>query len=153
MIILSGPEPQRGMLEQQLREMVPDFQGEVVFIRGKVESRQKKEQYKHVTYYNFMTTEQLQQTFNESELVLCRSGYTTIMDLTRLGKKAFFIPTPGQPEQEYLAKKLQRDGLVPYALQEDFKLEDLAQAEVYKGLPYQENEVHWKNLFCLFECE
>jgi UDP:flavonoid glycosyltransferase YjiC (YdhE family) len=153
MIILSGPEPQRGMLEQNLREMVPDYEGEVIFIRGKVESKQKKEQYGHVTYYNFMTTGELQQTFNESQLVLCRSGYTTIMDLARLGKKAFFIPTPGQYEQEYLAKKLQRDGLVPYASQDDFKLSDLIQADIYKGLPQQENAVHWKNLFCLFECE
>jgi hypothetical protein len=42
----------------------------------------------------------------------------------QIGKKAFFIPTPGQYEQEYLAKKLQRGGLVPFASQDDFKLED-----------------------------
>jgi uncharacterized protein (TIGR00661 family) len=153
MVILSGPEPQRGMLEQRLRDLIPEYDGEVIFICGKVEAKQKKEQSGHVTYYNFMTTQQLQETFNESALVLCRSGYTTIMDLAKLGKKAFFIPTPGQYEQEYLAKKLQRGGLVPFAAQDDFKLEDLAQAQIYKGLPERENAVHWKNLFCLFECE
>jgi UDP-N-acetylglucosamine:LPS N-acetylglucosamine transferase len=57
-----------------------------------------------------MTSGQLEQTFNESELVLCRSGYTTVMDLAKLGKKCFFIPTPGQFEQEYLAKKYKKTG-------------------------------------------
>jgi predicted glycosyltransferase len=53
-----------------------------------------------------MTSRQLEQTFNESDIVLARSGYTTIMDLVRLGKKPF-IPTPAKYEQLYLAKKLQ----------------------------------------------
>jgi predicted glycosyltransferase len=54
-----------------------------------------------------MTSRQLEQTFNESDIVLARSGYTTIMDLVRL-QKAFY-PTPGQYEQLYLAKKLQEE--------------------------------------------
>jgi predicted glycosyltransferase len=37
-------------------------------------------------------TNQLEQTFNESDIVLARSGYTTIMDLVRLGKKPFLSP-------------------------------------------------------------
>ena len=60
-----------------------------------------------------MNSRQLEQTFNESEIVLCRSGYTTIMDLVKLEKKAYFIPTPGQYEQEYLAKKLKEEVLFP----------------------------------------
>lgn len=55
-----------------------------------------------------MTSTQLEQGLQESSLVLCRSGYTTVMDLVKLDKKAFFIPTPGQFEQEYLAKKLKK---------------------------------------------
>jgi predicted glycosyltransferase len=58
-----------------------------------------------------------------------RSGYTTIMDLVRLVKKAFFIPTPGQYEQLYLAKKLQEEGLAPYAEQDDFKIDYLPQVK------------------------
>ena len=92
MIILSGPEPQRGLLEEKLKVEVLGYKGNVVFIKGIVEKDQKKEQVGHVTYYNFMNSRQLEQTFNESEMVLCRSGYTTIMDLARLDKKAFFIP-------------------------------------------------------------
>ncbi len=82
---------------------------------------------------------------------MCRSGYTTIMDLAKLEKKAFFIPTPGQYEQEYLAKKLKEEGLVPYAKQNDFKIENLLEIGVYKGLTTTKKSVDWNNLFKVFE--
>lgn len=151
MVILSGPEPQRGMLEAQLTQEMGQFKGKVVFIKGKIEPEQKIEQVGNVTYYNFMNTEQLENTFNESEIVLCRSGYTTIMDLAQLGKKAFFIPTPGQYEQEYLAKKLKKEGLVPFARQEDFKIENLLEIDLFKGLKNFGTAITWNKLFCLFE--
>lgn len=151
MVILSGPEPQRGMLEDQLTQEMGQFKGKVVFIKGKIEPEQKIEQVGNVTYYNFMNTEELENTFNESEIVLCRSGYTTIMDLAQLGKKAFFIPTPGQYEQEYLAKKLKKEGLVPFAKQEDFKIENLLEIDLFKGLKNFGTAITWNKLFCLFE--
>jgi UDP-N-acetylglucosamine:LPS N-acetylglucosamine transferase len=98
-----------------------------------------------------MTSGQLEQTFNESELVLCRSGYTTVMDLAKLGKKAFFIPTPGQFEQEYLAKKYKKDGVFPFAKQEKFVIENLYEVDLYKGIQSFKSELNWKNLFLLFE--
>jgi uncharacterized protein (TIGR00661 family) len=150
MILLSGPEPQRGLLEARLKEEVKRFVGKVVFIKGIIESEQLKEQIGNVTYYNFMKTRQLEQTFNESIKVLCRSGYTSIMDLVKLNKKAFFIPTPGQYEQIYLAEKLQAEGLVPYALQDDFKIEDLCKTEQFKGLPELGTTVNWVELFKVF---
>lgn len=153
MVILSGPEPQRGMLQQQLEREVMQFDGKVVFIKGIMEAEQKKIQLGNVTYFNFMTSSELEKTFNESSLVLCRSGYTTVMDLAKLGKKAFFIPTPGQYEQEYLARKFKKDGLAPYAKQEHFRLEKLTEIDLYKGLPHIPEKIHWKNLFCLFERE
>jgi UDP-N-acetylglucosamine:LPS N-acetylglucosamine transferase len=151
MVILSGPEPQRGMLEDELRAEVLKYNGNVVFIKGIVEKDQIKEQIDTITYYNFMNTRQLEQTFNESDTVLCRSGYSTIMDLAKLEKKAFFIPTPGQYEQEYLAKKLKKEGLVPYVEQNDFRIENLEEIELYKGLPRLETTLDWKMLFQVFE--
>lgn len=151
MVILSGPEPQRGMLENQLRSTLLDYDGTVLFICGKVEAKQHKDTVRNITFYNFMTSGELETAFNESEKIICRSGYTTIMDLAQLGKKAFFIPTPGQYEQEYLAKKLKKEGLVPYAKQDDFKLPKLLEIDLYKGLPKMESDIHWKNLFCIFE--
>jgi uncharacterized protein (TIGR00661 family) len=151
MIILSGPEPQRTMLEEKLQMEIERFEGEIIFVKGIVEKTQTKQKIKNVTYYNFMNTKQLEQTFNESELVLCRSGYTSIMDLAKLGKKAFFIPTPGQYEQEYLAVKLQDEQLVPYATQNDFTIEDLSKVKSFKGLSLFENEIDWDSLFSVFK--
>ena len=66
-------------------------------------------------------------------------------------KKAFFIPTPGLYEQEYLAEKFQMERLVPYATQADFKMEDIAKIEDYKGLPKMDSKIDWANLFQVFE--
>lgn len=151
MIILSGPEPQRGLLEEKLKTEIIHYTGKVVFIKGIIQKEQMKEQIGNVTYYNFMNTRQLEQNFNESEAVLCRSGYTTIMDLAKLEKKAFFIPTPGQYEQEYLAIKLANEGLVPYATQEEFKMEDISKINTYKGLLAIDNTIVWSDLLKVFE--
>ena len=151
MVILSGPEPQRGILEELLKREVLRFDGKVVFIKGIVEKEQKKEEIENITYYNFMNTRQIEQTFNESEIVLSRSGYTTIMDLAILQKKAFFIPTPGQYEQEYLAKKLKNNNLVPYVEQDNFRIEALAEIKNYQGLPIVNTAFDWTDLLKVFD--
>jgi uncharacterized protein (TIGR00661 family) len=153
MVILSGPEPQRTYLEQKLIKEVQQFDGKVVFIKGVLESEQKTEELGNITYYNYMTSEEVETAFNESKMVLCRSGYTTVMDLAKLGKKALFIPTPGQFEQEYLAKRFKRNGLAPYVKQDNFKIEDLEDINLYQGLPKLEKQIHWKQLLMLFERE
>lgn len=153
MIILSGPEPQRGILEEKLTEEVKRFKGKVVFIKGIIEKTQAKEIIGDVTFYNFMNTRQLEQTFNESEHVLCRSGYTTIMDLVKLGKKAFLFPTPGQYEQEYLAVKLDKEGIVPFANQGDFTIEMLSKIANYKGLSEMNTTIDWEELLSVFQTD
>ena len=100
-----------------------------------------------------MTSSEIETAFNESEIVLCRSGYTTVMDLAKLQKKAFFIPTPGQFEQEYLARRLKRNGFLPYAKQDDFVIKNLSEVSLYGGLPHLIKEIDWKQLFVLFERE
>jgi predicted glycosyltransferase len=150
MVILSGPEPQRTILEEKIIYELPNYIGKVVFIKGKVEFEQKKEQINQVLYYNFMQSEELEKTFNESEIVLCRSGYTTIMDLAKLQKKAFFIPTPGQYEQEYLAKKHKRTGLISYCKQNSFVIEKLKEVNQYKGFSNINSNIDWKELFQFF---
>ncbi|KGO91505.1 glycosyltransferase [Flavobacterium subsaxonicum] len=151
MVLLSGPEPQRTLLEEKLEKDLLNYKGRVIFIRGVIEPEEQIIKKGGITFYNFMNTTALAQAFNESEMVLCRSGYTNVMDLAKLGKKAFFIPTPGQYEQEYLAKKLKKSGLVPYATQAKFKIADLQKADLYKGLKDINGNSKWKDLFSLFE--
>lgn len=151
MVILSGPEPQRTLLEEILRTEMQRFTGSILFVRGVVEQEQIIRQEQHITYCNFMTSLELEQAFNESALILCRSGYTTLMDLSVLQKKAFFIPTPGQFEQEYLAKRIKESGFAPYAKQADFRIEHLLEVGLFKGLPQLRKDVDWRRLFELFQ--
>ena len=65
-------------------------------------------------------------------------------------KKAFFIPTPGQFEQEYLAKKLSEEGIVPCATQDEFNIKMLSDIENYSGFQSQDYVVNYKKLFSLF---
>ena len=150
LVLLSGPEPQRSMLEKQLLQEFENCKGNFLFVRGVVEGEQKKMEKDNMVIYNFMTSHQLEEALNESELVISRSGYTTIMDLAKLNKKAFFIPTPGQFEQEYLAKRLDELGLVPFSNQDDFKIACLNKVQHYKGLSSFENNTDFKELFSLF---
>lgn len=153
MVILSGPEPQRTLLEKKLFDEVTHFDGKVLFVRGKIEDKQECFQLLNCDVYNFMQSEQLEKAFNESDIVLCRSGYTTVMDLAKLNKKAFFIPTPGQFEQEYLAKRLQKKQVVPSATQDDFSIDMLARVADFKGLSSYNQEEDYEDLFHLFQCK
>jgi uncharacterized protein (TIGR00661 family) len=133
MILLSGPEPQRTMLEEKLLDEFENFTGKIIFVKGKMESEQKYEVINNNFYYNYMTAHQISCTMNKSNLIVCRSGYSTVLDLVQLQKKAFFIPTPGQTEQIYLAKKYQKMKLAPFSYQENFKLELIEKIDFYKG--------------------
>ena len=150
MVLLSGPEPQRSLLEKKLITELQDYSGNVIFVKGIVELKIEKEIKKHITFYNYMTSNLLEKAINESLLIISRSGYTTIMDLAKLQKKAFFIPTPGQFEQEYLAKKLHDNELAPYCSQDDFNLKKLENIKRFSGLSSFDYEINYKNLFSLF---
>lgn len=150
LVLLSGPEPQRSFLEKKLLDELKHYKGSVLFIKGKIEPEQQKEVIDNRVIYNFMTSKELEVAINESDVILSRSGYTTIMDLAKLEKKAFFIPTPGQYEQEYLAKKLNDEGIVPSCKQNEFEIEKLAEIENYSGFKSQEFKVNYNKLFSLF---
>ena len=98
LVVLSGPEPQRTLLETKVLIALSDYVGEILIVRGIVENKQVIEQHENITQYNFMTSEQLEDAINSSAIVLCRSGYSSLMDLSVLEKKVFLIPTPGQYE-------------------------------------------------------
>ena len=150
LVLLSGPEPQRGMLEEKLLFEFKNYDGHVLFVKGIVQEEQTFEQRGNLTIYNYLIGADLEKALNESELVLSRSGYTTIMDLAKLGKRAFFIPTPGQFEQEYLAERLSKKGIVPSCKQNDFTLMKLEDNLNYKGFESFDYEVNYKRLFRLF---
>ena len=150
LVLLSGPEPQRTLLENILLSELKNYTGKVVFVKGIIEKEQTIQIIGNITIYNFMTSGLLEKTINESTLVIARSGYTTVMDLAKLGKKVFFIPTPGQFEQEYLATRLTELKLAPSCNQQNFTLEKLKEINDFSGLKSFEYETDYKELFSLF---
>ena len=150
LVLLSGPEPQRTFLEDKLLKDLKFYKGSVLFIKGKIEALQQKEIRGTMVIYNFMTSTELEVAINQSNLILSRSGYTTIMDLAKLEKKAFFIPTPGQFEQAYLAEKMRSEGIAPFATQNEFNIKMLSEVEHYTGFESQDYSVNYKKLFSLF---
>lgn len=150
LVLLSGPEPQRTYLEDLLLEELKSFKGRLLFVKGVVDGESKATVTGNMTSYNFMTSDTLEKAINESHIVLCRSGYTTVMDLAKLNKKAFFIPTPGQFEQEYIAQRLTTLGLVASCKQHEFKLDMLNTVKDFRGLKSTDYTMNYKKLFGLF---
>lgn len=153
LVLLSGPEPQRSILEKKICSELENFPGRVLMVQGVIEEAQKSEHMDaegRFTRINFMQSKELSKAIQSSKMVLCRSGYTTVMDLAKLGKKAFFIPTPGQYEQEYLAEMLDKQGLVPACSQEAFKLSELDRISSYAGLEVFEDSVDFDSIFSTF---
>ncbi len=171
-IILSGPEPQRTILEkiiiEQLqkedvqsdlppkpplppkggssqkegnqldsppqsrlgRDIVPPY----LLVRGVTINDGFELNYKNIEIHNYLITKDLNQKILESEVMIARSGYSTIMDLVNLGMKAILIPTPGQTEQEYLATELMKNHIFYSQTQSELNLKQAFQAvENYKG--------------------
>lgn len=149
--LISGPEPQRTYFEEKLKEELKHSKKRVLMVRGVVEAEQKWSEYGNISIVNFMQSSELEATINKSELIISRSGYTTLLDLTILDKKVFFVPTPGQYEQEYLAKRLKGLGIAPYCNQNKFRAERLNEVAVYHGLkPFNQPSVDFAKLFSLF---
>lgn len=152
LVILSGPEPNRTLLEKKMISTFKNDERSIVFVLGKVEKYQKKWKEKNCIFYNYVLSEQLEKIINSCKIVVCRSGYSSIMDLAVLQKKVFFIPTKYQSEQEYLATYLEEKKIAPFSNIESFLREKLEKLKNYKGLEANETQID-TSLFGLFECK
>lgn len=138
LFLLSGPEPQRTLLEELLVNQLVNFPDEVVIVRGL--PHLKKETTMHVplteqspaltrlygksrvTIVDHLPAPALQAVVESATFIVCRSGYSTLMEMIPQHKKLILIPTPGQPEQEYLGKLLDRHHYAPRFDQANFSL-------------------------------
>lgn len=147
-IILSGPEPQRTYLEEKLLRQVKDYQKvnpnvNVLFVKGKMSVEEKVET-DNLEIHGYLTAKELNQKMAASRLIIARSGYSTVMDLVKMNKKAIMIPTPGQTEQEYLADLYQAQQIFYTQSQTDFELaKALKNSDKYQGfqIDFQEKEL------------
>ena len=149
LLLLSGPEPQRTLLEHKLVKELKHFKGKILMVRGLLSNASEITALGNFKIANHLLANELEQAINQSNLVIARSGYSTIMDLAALGKKAFFIPTPGQFEQEYLAKRLQENLVAPYVKQDEFSASKLSDITNFYGFTKVDSTVDldWFKLF------
>lgn len=149
--ILSGPEPQRTLLEKKLLQQFRELKGSFLLIRGREEAVEADIP-ENVRVLNLAGSDQVLEAIASSEIVISRSGYSSIMDYAALGNNALLIPTPGQPEQEYLARYLLSRGYFYYAAQEFLDLEDdFRKASQFSGVKkLQNSRPHWPELFAWF---
>ena len=123
LVVLSGPEPQRSIFEKIIETRLGDTNNAVIIVRGNNE--EKKSEYGNIDYISFANTTELNKLILQSRVIISRSGYSSIMDYIHLQKKAIIVPTPGQTEQEYLAKYLSDKNYFIAGNQEHFNLTDL----------------------------
>jgi len=139
LVLLSGLEPQRSILEEKLLQELKNATKKVVFVRGLVSEKESTSKRlvnstnSTIEIKDYLLQNDLQKYMLQSDVIVCRSGYSTIMDLEKLSAKAFFIPTPGQFEQEYLATYLESQNIAPFSSQKDFSLEKLNLVNTYQG--------------------
>ncbi|NJW53027.1 glycosyltransferase [Salinimicrobium oceani] len=152
MVLLSGPEPQRSLLETRLLKQLHSLNSSILFVRGIIKDEPPITGSK-IEVKNYLFGKELEDALNSSEVIIARSGYTTLMDLAKLEKKAFFIPTPGQFEQEYLAERMLKLGYAPYCKQEEFSWEKLEEVKNFSGLKDPGFICDFSRLFGLFKGE
>lgn len=110
--VLSGLEPQRSLLEKELLTRFSNSKEHVLIIEGLMGRPKTQIKRGAITIVPYMDDADMQNVLLGAKKIIARSGYSMIMDLDALGvlSKAELIPTPGQPEQEYLAhRSFQRD--------------------------------------------
>lgn len=133
-ISVSGAEPQRAVFERLVLEQVAGLPGRVVVALGRPEASEIVHDDGRVTIYGYLERERQAEMMNRARLIVTRSGYTTLMELAELGKKALLVPTLGQSEQEYLAEYHRRAGHVHSVDQRKLQLRrDVAMAWEHPG--------------------
>lgn len=126
LVILSGPEPQRTIFENIIVKQASEIDGRIVILRAK--PNQNDLPYNipdNVTFFNHADDDFFIELIAKSKNIICRGGYSSLMDLISLNRSAYLVPTPGQTEQEYLADYLIEKSLFNSCRQKNFKLKNV----------------------------
>ena len=142
---VSGIEPQRGLLERLVLDSLPELSGKIVVTLGRPGDGECRE-IAGATVYGYLDRERQAEMLNRARLVMTRSGYTTLMELAGLGRKALFVATPGQSEQEYLARFHRERGHVWSIEQKHLDMpRDLERARDARGIPRMDVSASTRN--------
>lgn len=119
--VVSGPEPQRANFEKILENQLEQYKGNSLLIRG-LPGDKNFEVNGSFSKVNHLPAAKFAGVIQNATYVICRSGYSSVMDMVTLKTKALLVPTPGQTEQEYIAEYLNGKGLFPFVEQKSFNL-------------------------------
>ena len=134
-IILSGPEPQRTILENKIIDQIVNYNGTATFVRGLPAEKNIIPSTNTIHFYNHLSSQELNNEAMKAEFIISRSGYSTVMDIAALQKKSILVPTPGQTEQEYLADYLMKKQFAFCIRQKNFSL--LKNIEAARNFEYR----------------
>jgi predicted glycosyltransferase len=139
MMLLSGPEPQRTLLERKLLAQAAATEGTHLLVRGLPAARHTQVAVPaNVVAVPHLTPAMLAEMMLASNYILSRGGYSTLMDMAKLGCRSILVPTPGQTEQQYLARRWQAQGQAVVFSQRGLRLPGaLAAAQQHTYLPLQ----------------
>lgn len=133
-VLISGPEPQRSIFENIILNQSSQINAKILILGGKPGENNSNLQNGNIKYLNHLGSDELFHHLKNANLIISRPGYSTVMDLAFLRKKAVFVPTPGQTEQEYLAEIHSEQGHCISYSQEKFSLSECISAvENLKG--------------------
>ena len=122
LILLSGPEPQRTRLEKIILKQLLSIPVKTIILQGLPGKDETIETGPNHAMVSHLPSRELTGLIQKARFIICRSGYSSIMDLAVMKKKALIIPTPGQTEQEYLADYLSAKGMFLSCSQHDLNL-------------------------------
>jgi UDP-N-acetylglucosamine transferase subunit ALG13 len=142
--LISGPEPHRSIFEERVVRQLKASGSTYRVVRGLPSATEQTSEY----VYNHLQSEELQKLIESCEIIICRSGYSTVMDLAVLKKKAIFVPTTGQTEQIYLAKMFDDKRIAPTMSQKTFDLDTMVRSlKDYSGFAgIEENNLLFRAL-------
>ena len=134
-ILISGPEPQRTKLESIILKQTVGFQVPSILLQGLPGEIIHRKTGPLSTIFSHLPSDKIRILLDNARYIIIRGGYTSIMDLVSLGKTAMIIPTPGQPEQEYLAAYLSHKRIFLSMDQKNFDLrEAVRQLEGFQSI-------------------
>ncbi len=143
-VLVSGPEPQRTIFENLLLEQMELLSLKMVLVRGLPLSKNTVlSENANLKIINHLSATELNELLLSTKMVIARSGYSTIMDLAKLQQIAILVPTPGQTEQEYLAKHLQEKKYCITINQDEFNLQQVllkAANTIFEKFPLTNND-------------
>jgi len=134
--LVSGPEPQRSEFQKVLTDQLISS-GKVCLLVTGQPGKTSRTRIGNLEIVNHLQAEELGKAIQASGIIICRSGYSSVMDLIALQRGAIFVPTPQQPEQLFLAEFLDKKGLALAMNQKDFDLGfALRKVNEYKGFSH-----------------